>query len=115
MSLGIITDDPSGIEEEKNIIERSAQGETGGIEFGTITKDDLQKAEGLVQSANSKYTGSELGAYIGSISYVTSIARDIPYAMAGRRFIRGTSFNNRMGGAYARAVMLSWIDAVTKG
>lgn len=114
MSLGIVTATADGVEEEKNIIERSAQGETSGIDFGTISLEDVDKAKILIEALDAEYTKTKFSAYISAISAVGSIARDMPYAIAGRKYVRGTSFNNRMGSAYARAVMLGWVEEVLK-
>lgn len=113
MSLGILGTTAGSLEEEKNIIQRAAQGETPGISFGLIDNDDISKAKEAGKQADSKYQSRQHAALISGCVYGHSLERDINYAIAGRKYMRCTSFNNRMACAYARAQLLAWLDAIS--
>lgn len=115
MSLGILGITSSSLEEEQNIIQRAAQGETPGITFGVIDDHDLEKAQQAGKQMDSKWQSKKSSVLVSGCAYGHSLERDINYALAGRKYMRCTSFNNRMACAYNRAQLLAWLEAATEG
>lgn len=115
MSLGLLGDSAGSLEEEKNIIQRAAQGETPGATFGVIEQDDITKAEQVGPKMDGKYKSTKVEPLISGCAYGHALERDIKYASFGRKYMRCTSFNNRMVCAYNRALLLAWLEKASSG
>lgn len=114
MSIGLIGTKASDMEEAKNLLRRAAKGEVPGIEFGNIELEDIRKATRTLQEANDAARMDRSGPGLSAVCYAGSVDRDIVYAIAGRKYMRTSSLNNRQLILYRRALVLGFIEEALK-
>lgn len=111
MSLGALALDVSGIESEIKRLSQIREGKVSGVNPNLISTEDLNKIQNLEDFLGEPQSDSDKGyVYYGGQVYIRATSRDVPYSMAGRRFLFTNGLNRKQVSLLQRKFLLETIE-----
>lgn len=106
MSLGALGLKPDDIEKEIKRITNIQSGAVPGVDPNLLEPGDLEQAGNLENYLGSPSSEEKTYVKQGACIWPRAVARDVPYSIAGRRYLFTMGLNNKLVALQYRKLLL---------